>query len=115
MHAKPVPEQQMQDFVAWFQWLMKVGLAATLATLGISTANANQVTKPSEPFQLVQERDLKAEFVEALERDVLSPIVSTVPGSAVVVVVDGEVVLQKTWGVRQSGDRQPITPFTRSE
>lgn len=112
MYAKPVPDQQMQDFVAWFQWLMKVSLAATLLTFGLSTANANQVTKPSEPFQLIEARDLKAEFVEALERDVLSPIVSTVPGSAVVVVVDGEVVLQKTWGVRQSGDRQPVTPYT---
>lgn len=54
----------------------------------------------------------RAAFVSALEKEVLLPIVSDVPGSAVVVVVNGEVVLQKTWGVRDSGDKKPITPYT---
>lgn len=51
-------------------------------------------------------------FVEKLEAELLQPIVDQVPGSAVVVVVDGKVVLQKTWGVRQAGSPEPVTPFT---
>ena len=51
-------------------------------------------------------------FVEKLESELLLPIIDAVPGSAIVVVVDGEVVLQKTWGVREAGSLEPITPFT---
>tara|TARA_R110002072_G_scaffold31735_7_gene97591 strand:- start:2101 stop:3303 length:1203 start_codon:yes stop_codon:yes gene_type:complete len=51
-------------------------------------------------------------FVQELESTLLSPIIDQVPGSAIVVVVNGEVVLQKTWGVRQAGALEPITPFT---
>jgi beta-lactamase class C len=51
-------------------------------------------------------------FVQELERSLLMPLVEQAPGAAVVVVVDGEVVLQKAWGVKRQGDDTPITPFT---
>ena len=51
-------------------------------------------------------------FVVDIEAQLFQPIVQQTPGSAVVVVVDGQVVLQKTWGVRQQGSPEPITPFT---
>jgi len=51
-------------------------------------------------------------FIDELESKLLSPIIDQVPGSAIVVVVNGEVVLQKTWGVREAGSSEPITPFT---
>ncbi|MDG1205885.1 MAG: serine hydrolase [Pseudomonadales bacterium] len=52
------------------------------------------------------------QFVQELERSLLVPLVDQAPGAAVVVVVDGEVVMQKTWGVKRQGDDTPITPFT---
>lgn len=52
------------------------------------------------------------QFVERFEADILSPIIDGIPGSAVVVVIDGEVVLQKTWGVRSTSSPEPITPYT---
>jgi len=52
------------------------------------------------------------QFIEKLEEELLSPITDELPGFAIVVVVDGEVVLQKTWGVREAGALEPITPFT---
>jgi len=53
-----------------------------------------------------------ASIVEALEQKLLQPIVADTPGAAVVVVYNGDVVLQKTWGVRQRGKPEPVTPFT---
>ncbi len=53
-----------------------------------------------------------SEFVAKLENEVLSPIIDQTPGAAVVVVVDGKVALQKTWGVRAVGDDAPVTPYT---
>lgn len=51
-------------------------------------------------------------FVEKFEAEFLGPIIDEVPGSAVVIVIDGKVVLQKTWGVRAAGAPEPITPYT---
>lgn len=51
-------------------------------------------------------------FVSDLEQKVLSPLINTAPGAAVVVVVDGEVVMQKTWGVRTVGESEPVTRET---
>ena len=53
-----------------------------------------------------------ASFVASLERTLLKPIVDDTPGAAVVVVHNGKVVLQKTWGVREAGKPEPVTPFT---
>lgn len=53
-----------------------------------------------------------SEFVSKLEKEVLQPIVDETPGAAVVVVVDGKIALQKTWGVRSTRDGTPITPHT---
>jgi beta-lactamase class C len=53
-----------------------------------------------------------SDFVRKLESDLLLPIVNETPGSAIVVVVDGKVVLQKTYGVRQIGEGAPVTPHT---
>lgn len=51
-------------------------------------------------------------FVTELEDRLLAPLVAETPGAAIVVVVDGRVVLQKTWGVRRAGDSAPVTPHT---
>ncbi|MDZ7684995.1 MAG: serine hydrolase domain-containing protein [Gammaproteobacteria bacterium] len=51
-------------------------------------------------------------FVTKLENEVLAPIIEETPGAAVVVVVDGKIALQKTYGVRAVGDGAPITPHT---
>lgn len=53
-----------------------------------------------------------SEFVAKLENELFAPIVSETPGAAVVVVVDGKLALQKTWGVRTEGEGAPITPHT---
>lgn len=53
-----------------------------------------------------------SEFVAKLENELLVPLVQEAPGAAVVVVVDGQVVLQKAYGVRARGGNAPITPFT---
>jgi len=52
------------------------------------------------------------QFIDKLEEELLAPIIGQVPGSAIVVVVAGEVVLQKAWGLRDAGALEPITPFT---
>jgi len=51
-------------------------------------------------------------FIRNLERNFLQPIVNKAPGAAVVVVVDGKVVLTKTWGVKKEGHPAPVTPYT---
>lgn len=53
-----------------------------------------------------------SEFVEELENDLIMPLVEETPGAAVVVVVDGRVVLQKAYGVRSRDGNAPITPYT---
>ncbi len=53
-----------------------------------------------------------SDFVGSLEQSLLWPIVDETPGAAVVIVIDGKVVMQKTWGVRQEGKPEPVTPFT---
>ncbi|MFT7684803.1 MAG: beta-lactamase class C [Candidatus Azotimanducaceae bacterium] len=52
------------------------------------------------------------DFVSKLEREYLRPIVEKAPGAAIVVVVDGQVVLEKTWGVRKEGYPELVTPAT---
>ncbi|MCB1646053.1 MAG: beta-lactamase family protein [Pseudomonadales bacterium] len=53
-----------------------------------------------------------AEFAERFESQIILPVAEETPGAAVVAVVDGEVVLQKTWGVRKAGSPEPVTPYT---
>lgn len=53
-----------------------------------------------------------SEFVARLESEILIPVISETPGAAVVVVIDGKVALQKTWGVRVNGAGDPVTPHT---
>jgi beta-lactamase class C len=55
---------------------------------------------------------LEQRFAHDLEQKVLSPLTNTTPGAAVVVVVDGKVVLQKTWGVQTAGELEPVTTET---
>ncbi len=51
-------------------------------------------------------------FTERLQDELLQPLVSEAPGAAVVVVIDGRVALQKSWGVRSADDPRPVTPYT---
>ena len=53
-----------------------------------------------------------ADFIAKLERQYLQPLAEKAPGAAVVVVVDGQVVLEKAWGVRKEGHPEPVTPYT---
>lgn len=107
MASKPVP-------ICWLFTNMTLHslLLSLLLALGVSAASADDSAPQNLPFELIDPNNVTADFVGALENQVLAPIVNSVPGSAVVVVVDGEVVLQKTWGVRDSGDKLPVTPFT---
>ena len=50
-------------------------------------------------------------LVESVEQRLI-PIMSDTPGAAIVVVIDGQVVLQKTWGVRRTGETEPVTAET---
>ena len=52
--------------------------------------------------------DLATEF----EQQFVYPLVKETPGAALVVVVDGQVVLQRVYGVRSSRDSRPITDQT---
>ncbi len=51
-------------------------------------------------------------FVGTFERELIMPVVSEAPGAAVVVVMDGRIVLQKTYGVRSDKTGAPVTPHT---
>lgn len=62
--------------------------------------------------QLCSPVTLASKFADSLERSLFTPIIEETPGAAVVVVVGGEVVLQKTWGVRRLGEPDPVTPYT---
>jgi beta-lactamase class C len=80
--------------------MLSIGLVASVnASTGRSSSVSSSVSTTDQ-------------FIDRFESELLSPIIDEVPGSAVVVVVDGQVVLQKTWGVRASGSPEPITPFT---
>ena len=52
------------------------------------------------------------QFAIDLEQKVFGPLINTTPGAALVVVVDGQVLLQKTWGVQKAGDVDPVTEKT---
>lgn len=114
MRSKPVPTAHFLGKVFGKYWAnstcLKLSLLLSLVLGFSSTAVANDNAPQSLPFEIIP--DAKGGFVAALEAEVLQPIVESVPGSAIVVVVDGQVVLQKTWGVRESGDKLPITPYT---
>lgn len=51
-------------------------------------------------------------FALQLEQELIWPIAKDTPGAAVVVVVDGKVVLERTYGVREQGKGEPITNQT---
>ncbi|HJN49280.1 MAG: serine hydrolase domain-containing protein [Pseudomonadales bacterium] len=54
----------------------------------------------------------RRDFVRAFENSVIVPIVEDTPGSALVVVLDGRVALQKAYGVRQQHRSAPVTNKT---
>ena len=51
-------------------------------------------------------------FAEHLEQTLILPVVNNTPGSAVAVVVEGEVILQKSYGVRRRGEPGEINTQT---
>ncbi|XOV89595.1 MAG: serine hydrolase domain-containing protein [Pseudomonadota bacterium] len=51
-------------------------------------------------------------FVHTFERELIMPVVSEAPGAAVVMVIDGRIALQKTYGVRSDRTGAPVTPHT---
>ena len=53
-----------------------------------------------------------AQFAQQVEQKLLASIIKQAPGAAVVIVVDGKVILEKTWGVRRAGEPDPVTPYT---
>lgn len=53
-----------------------------------------------------------AAFARQLEGELLLPIVSQIPGAAVVAVLNGRVVLEKTYGVRQQGEAAMVDAQT---
>lgn len=78
------------------------------------TFSALQVFAKSPESRLHQVLDGEKvdQFVKSLESNLLQPIADKAPGAAVVVVVNGQVVLEKTWGVKKEGDPAPVTPYT---
>jgi beta-lactamase class C len=115
MRAKPVPTG-VKNRLNWLPSRVCFGLLTLFFTVTLSHASPTQlrptVIDPAPTGTSPANQKLQADFVAALEAEVLQPIIDSVPGSAVVVVVNGEVVLQKTWGVREAGERLPITPYT---
>lgn len=115
MRAKPVPMLEKNRSNRYLGRILLV-LGTLLLMASLSHASHPQsspvVIDPALPGSPSANQKLQADFVAALEAEVLQPIIDDVPGSAVVVVVNGEVVLQKTWGVREAGDPSPITPYT---
>ena len=56
---------------------------------------------------------LADDLATRFEEEVIRPIVDEAPGGALVVVRGGQVVLEKTYGVRSVDDSKPITSETR--
>ena len=83
-------------------------LLATSFAFQILCLFQNSIASAAEKLEVQPQRD----FASELERQVFEPLISTTPGAAVVVVVDGEVVLQKTWGVQAAGESEPVTAKT---
>ncbi len=52
------------------------------------------------------------DLVSRLEQQVILPITGTTPGAALVVVIDGQIVLEKAYGVRQQHQTMPVTTQT---
>ncbi len=55
---------------------------------------------------------LAGDFAYRFEKQFVQPLAEAIPGSAIIVVDRGEVVLQKVYGVRSEKDQSPITDKT---
>ncbi len=72
----------------------------------------NSIASAAKTLEPRQQNSLHEQFASDLEQQVFGPLINTSPGAALVVVVDGRVLLQKTWGVQKAGDDQPVTGKT---
>lgn len=52
------------------------------------------------------------DFARKLEEKVVLPIVNNTPGAALILVVDGNIALQRAYGVREQGKDDPVTHET---
>jgi beta-lactamase class C len=52
------------------------------------------------------------DFVTKLENQLILPVVAETMGAAFVVVIDGRVVFERTYGIRRGSDHAPVTPQT---
>jgi beta-lactamase class C len=55
---------------------------------------------------------MAGDFADRFEKQFVQPLVDETPGSALIIVHQGEVVLQKVYGVRSEKDPSPITDET---
>ncbi len=72
----------------------------------------NSIALAAEALEQGRQNIPYQRFASELEQKVFGPLISTTPGAAVVVVVDGNVLLQKTWGVQTAGESEPVTGET---
>ncbi len=56
--------------------------------------------------------DHPVDFIPALEQYLVEEVMPHIPGAAMAIIADGEIVLLEGYGVRRLGDKAPVTPNT---
>lgn len=107
---------RLTRFVAVTAWVAVCLLQNNIAS---ATGSLPAIPEDPEPASLVADSNLlnfgpisKNRLVQDLEHKVFGPLVNQTPGAALVVVVDGEVLLQQTFGVQSTDNTEPVTATT---
>ena len=87
----------------------KVSVLLIVSLLTAVCLYQNSIALAAKALGQDQQNSPREQFAIDLEQKVFGPLINTTPGAALVVVVDGRVLLQKTWGVQKAGDVEPVT------
>ena len=90
----------------------KVSVLLIVSLLTAVCLFQNSIALAAKTLGQDQQNSPREQFAIDLEQKVFGPLINTSPGAALVVVVDGRVLLQKTWGVQKAGDVEPVTEKT---
>ena len=90
----------------------KVSVLLIVSLLTAVCLFQNSIALAAKTLGQEQQNSPREQFAIDLEQKVFGPLINTSPGAALVVVVDGRVLLQKTWGVQKAGDVEPVTEKT---
>jgi beta-lactamase class C len=81
-------------------------LLTILLTTGVNAAN--DIHDATNNIDNVTQHS----FVSALEQQIFLPVTQNTPGAALLVVLDGRIVLEKAYGIRHKDSKEPINTRT---